>query len=274
MTPFLVARRFPEKPPTHHPMPHRLLSSLAAALLLCLAHVPSAEAQERPGRDCDYTISLDLLPAPAAVLDTAGMKAAMTLLEPESHGREHRFWVLWDSLGQPDTATYDGTDGRSAEGDALAGVILARMLPTEPILERAGSGRGARMRPREWSARLVVKEDGSLSLTPAIECRPRLLNGAEVVRALHRLVEPVPTAAPPEEQRWTPTRMRWVTLRMRIGPDGRVLEGIVAQRSGDARLDRQVFERFREVARFAPATVDGRPVAVWVDAPLEIEGPQ
>ena len=54
-----------------------------------------------------------------------------------------------------------------------------------------------------------------------------------------------------------------VTVEVRVGPDGRVLESRLQRSSGFPRLDAAALEEARRVWRLKPATVDGVPVEAW-----------
>ncbi len=54
-----------------------------------------------------------------------------------------------------------------------------------------------------------------------------------------------------------------VTVEVRVGPDGRVLESRLQRSSGFPRLDAAALEEARRVWRLKPATVDGVPIEAW-----------
>jgi hypothetical protein len=59
-----------------------------------------------------------------------------------------------------------------------------------------------------------------------------------------------------------PSRVRPPQFRLRIGDDGRVLEGVVTSSSGAPELDEELLRQALD-ALWEPASLDGRPVEVW-----------
>lgn len=249
--------------PAPIPIPSRpsiLVLPILAAVLSC---VPAA-AQDAVETRCAPTREAHGFPKPAEVLDTTGLADAMAFVVDGAAG-ERRFWLSWDSLGQPETVRYDAAAAEGSEDHLLASLLSVRMRPQEP---RVVHGPVPRRVP--WTARLGVDRDWSLALAPTVECMPHLENGEELNRALRQPLSPhaSPDGVVP------PALRRRLILRLHVGEDGRIVEAEVRDGSGDPRLDRLLSERARAVARFTPAVVDDRPVRVWVELPLEIEVPR
>jgi TonB family protein len=209
------------------------------------------------------------MPAVASVLDTTGLAAAMAFTAPERAPGELRFWLTWDSLGAPQTVRHGSGAEEGSEEHLLASLLAVRMLTQEPFVVHIGEGRRRESRRVPWTARLTVADDWMLVLAPTVECMPALLNGEEFESALQQplLVHPAPGGVDDAPAR---QRIRRLVMRLHVGEDGAVIEAVVVQGSGDARLDQSVAARVTEMARFTPAVVSDRPVPAWVDLPLVV----
>lgn len=62
-----------------------------------------------------------------------------------------------------------------------------------------------------------------------------------------------------------------VVVRVRVGPDGRVLAAELKGSSGHRRLDEAAVEHARRAWRFVPAMRDGVPVETWREIPVRFE---
>lgn len=98
------------------------------------------------------------------------------------------------------------------------------------------------------------------------DTQPVLLNARELLRLTTR-------AYPPDlrRQRLTGT----VEVHMKVMPDGMVDSTSISilHRDGDAAFGPAAARVVRQL-RFRPATIDGLPVAVWVDFPVNFGRPQ
>jgi len=118
--------------------------------------------------------------------------------------------------------------------------------------------------PAEWTAR----RDAELARLRAeraearLEAPPRIANPDEVTRELSRFADEHGRAHP--HLAGSP---RVVTLRLRVGRHGVPDHVTVAAGADDPALDAEAVRAAGRM-RFHPATVDGRPVAVWVTFPV------
>jgi hypothetical protein len=280
----------------------------AALLLLFLVATPPAAAQEVPG-SCRQDPSPERVPAPAAVIDTAGLRDALAAVMPDGEHRDHRFQVRWDSAGQPQPARYwnegwqdameafiaavvrgdeallsldpqnrpDSVHFRSeglvpAHAGILGRLIDARILPQPPMTVRAGQGRRSQERPVSWSGTLHVDADGTLTLTPSLACPPAVIH----VEALQQQIAARQAAIHEIARESTavpPRALRPSTLlvRIRVGMDGRPLTVEAVRRTRSPNLDRAILDVVHRHAQFRPASVDGMPVPVWVELPIHLE---
>ena len=91
-----------------------------------------------------------------------------------------------------------------------------------------------------------------------VEVAPRPLNLGELQGALQRLY--------PRELR-ARRQNGWTQVRLRVEADGRVRYAQVS-RSSHLEFDQPAVQAVRTL-RFRPGRVDGQPVAVWVELPIE-----
>ena len=106
--------------------------------------------------------------------------------------------------------------------------------------------------PTADTVRATIVENPSGSALP----EPRRMPASTDPR--HPLTQPAyPTASIRFGEEGT------VTVEVRVGPDGRVLESRLQRSSGFPRLDAAALEEARRVWRLKPATVDGVPVEAW-----------
>ena len=80
-----------------------------------------------------------------------------------------------------------------------------------------------------------------------------------------RFQPPYPAASERQEEEGV------VTVRVRVGPDGRVLSAELKASSGHRRLDEVAVEHARRAWRFVPATRNGLPVESWREVPVRFE---
>jgi hypothetical protein len=94
-----------------------------------------------------------------------------------------------------------------------------------------------------------------------VECRPLLLEPHVLPARLLALLERSAPEGNPQ---------MWISLRMWVTPEGDVAYAGLLQPTGSSRLDRVLVRDFARGLRFAPGTVNGVPVPVWVELPLQI----
>lgn len=91
-----------------------------------------------------------------------------------------------------------------------------------------------------------------------LECRPDVTNAGEVRRMIEDFAQQGPSASP-----------RPAMVRALVARDGEVVFVELSRSSGNVRVDDFALELFDRM-RFAPASIDGVPVDVWVQQPVEV----
>jgi TonB family protein len=185
------------------------------------------------------------------LLDTSAVLAVARRIEadPSAHVV---FAVRWgaDSIGTARELARTGLSGGAA--DTLAAALSAALVragdepPTSPH----------RIRVRVGAAALL--EAGS-----AVMCPPALLNRDSIGAALYRALEGRSIRTGIAEPGQRPMAVVWLY----ITEGGGVGRTRLDQSSGDPRFD-NVALGVADVARFAPALVDGAPSAEWVVLPV------
>jgi TonB family protein len=118
--------------------------------------------------------------------------------------------------------------------------------------------------PAEWTARRdaeLARLSAELA-DSAVQVPPRIANPDEVTRELTRFVAEHGRAHP-----HLADSQRVVTLRLRVTRDGEPDNITVDAGADDPVLDAEAVRAAGRM-RFEPATVNGRPVAVWVTFPI------
>lgn len=122
----------------------------------------------------------------------------------------------------------------------------------------------ARARGKDFPRSYRVHVTGSPALAVSIErsilCGPVSMGGPGGRGAT---VGRVTVRASPGSGGPPPSNPRPFTTRQKVDSTGQVVEVDIGSGSGFAEIDRTVRETLRE-QRFIPATLDGRPVAVWL----------
>jgi TonB family protein len=99
----------------------------------------------------------------------------------------------------------------------------------------------------------------------AVECMPRVLNGADFQRDMAGIAMGQTVVSPL-------TRQITMRVRMLVTRDGEVAYAELVRRSGRAGMDQEVVEAAQRL-RFRPARVDEHPVEVWVEQPIVLGPP-
>lgn len=118
--------------------------------------------------------------------------------------------------------------------------------------------------PAEWTARRDAELARVLAelADSAVQVPPRIANPDEVTRELTRFADGHGRAHP-----HLAGSQRVVTLRLRVGRDGAPDTITVDAAADDPALDAEAVRAAGRM-RFHPATVNGRPVAVWATFPV------
>ena len=94
---------------------------------------------------------------------------------------------------------------------------------------------------------------------------PVLVSARLDPRYAARFQPPYPPASERQEEEGV------VTVRVRVGTDGRVLSAELKASSGHRRLDEAAVEHARRAWRFVPATRDGVAIEAWREIPVRFE---
>lgn len=142
-----------------------------------------------------------------------------------------------------------------AQGAVTAAVLAGVYERAQPLLAAyPGAERGdVVVHFRLDSLPLVMPRVGDVVL----ECRPDVTNPGEVRRMIQDFARRGPASSP------SPAKVRALVAR-----DGQVVFMELARSSGSTRVDAFALELF-ETMRFAPASINGVPVDVWVEQPVE-----
>lgn len=104
----------------------------------------------------------------------------------------------------------------------------------------------------------------------AVECAPRLVTRDEVTREVNRILTRLAATEPGLFSPGAP-RVR-VSARMLVDRQGEVVFATLTRRSNRNAVDETILDLARR-QRFAPATLDGAPVDVWVELPFDLRSP-
>jgi TonB family protein len=145
---------------------------------------------------------------------------------------------------------------------ALAALSILRFAPAEI------DGRPVRVRvdlPIQWQVPTPAPQAAEVAAPPAyrleaVERQPMMLNVRTLRDAMNR-----------EYPEWLKSGQSRATVvvRMRVSPEG--IPGQAVIRSSTSPEFNEASLRAVRVIRFRPAALDGRPVAVWVELPLQWE---
>jgi hypothetical protein len=215
--------------------PMRSLSIILASVLL-LAIPAAAAPQAVANGTCKPLADPRKLPELDALFDSAVLTASLPATDDSSPAE------LWISVRPGENADAFVIDESAAGPWATATVtqVLASLR------------KGARVEMPSFRLRVVPGAAAQLSIDRSILCNPEAQGSPAPVRMTRAVV--------PGQ---TPPRPRSVSPRIRIGPSGDVRRVDLGSGSGDRELDRLMEESLRRV-RYRPATLDGRPVEVWL----------
>ena len=213
----------------------RRIDVFALTMFTSFLAARAAHAQE----GCKPVTEAKKLPAVTALLDSSAMAA--NLPTPEASAPAE-FLISVTTGSAPRAFIMDSSTALSAAGAA----VLERVVPSlKP---------NARNAVPAFRIRVIAGPAASISVEPSILCAPRL---------------PGP---PPRQASFTittqgrggpPPRPRSVTPRLKIGVNGEVLQVDLGAGTGYPDGDRSLRQSL-EGQRFEPATLDGRPVQVWM----------
>jgi TonB family protein len=161
-------------------------------------------------------------------------------------------FVAWFS---PRTGAVDSV--KAARRDALPAAA------TQAVMEALVTG-ARRLPPSDSVAVLdVMAVPGDPPTLRAVRSEPpRLSNSREVTRDLTRFARAYARAKPRP-----PSGSRVVVVRMRVDDAGVPSRVFVPAPSSEAELNAQAV-RAGSRMRFTPATLEGEPIAVWIEVPL------
>ena len=199
-----------------------------------------AEAAQSPAPDCRRLDLPRRLPAMADLVDSAAL--ASRLVGTFAGSPEVELGLAFPRpSGSPQAWVIDSGDSPDA-GSRLAGLVQAALRPD-------GAPPGTTLRIHIHATQPI-----GVRVQRSILCAPVPLDSGGSAQPA---VQVTGGGRPAPPQRWK------AVIRQRIGADGVVLDARLQPGSGKAELDRlallPVFAR-----RWRPATLDGRPVEVWV----------
>lgn len=112
----------------------------------------------------------------------------------------------------------------------------------------------------------LVPPAGGSTVTPRGSATDPVLTNAKLdPRYAARFQPPYPPASERQDEEGV------VVVRVRVGPDGRVLAAELKASSGHRRLDEAAVEHARRAWRFVPATRDGVAIESWREIPVRFE---
>lgn len=113
---------------------------------------------------------------------------------------------------------------------------------------------------------ILVPPAGGTSVLPLTPpSAPVVVTARLDPRYAARFQPPYPPASERQEEEGV------VTVRVRVGTDGRVLSAELKASSGHRRLDEAAVEHARRAWRFVPATRDGVAIETWREIPVRFE---
>jgi TonB family protein len=243
------------------------------AAVLCCAALP-ARAQEAPAGGVYELAQVETMPRPTNVAD---MRAALEAgYPPELRASGRQGTVVVSMVVSAEGETRDvGVVSSSEPGFDSATIAAVRLLRFTPAAV-AGKPVAVRLElPIQWQPAPAVS-------TSPVATAVRAAEAAEPGSKTYELRE-VTVAPRPRNiamlrqqlQRLYPPALRdmgrsgTVQVRFRVGTDGKVSSPTVT-RSTHVDFDRATLEAIRYL-EFTPARVDGSPVAVWVELPVQWE---
>lgn len=218
--------------------------------LLCAAF-PASLAAQSSCRTASYPAGLSL----ASRVDSV---AFMGAIDPSWFDGEELALLLvrYDSLGVPSSARVHSRShqGLHPQSDSIAAAYLSVVRP--------GVGEGA--------GPLVLSQGNGLApyFSESLEtCRPKIKNAREmpgiVNKALRRME--------PEARRTMSRSGRFrASLWVRVDTDGSIIEVRIAETSGNAAVDKAMYDAVSEAAEFEPGYIEGIPISVWARFSLTV----
>jgi len=218
---------------------------LAALALVLVVDGASAQVDDAP-RVPHRTVSI------GEALDSAATAERLRGLARPSARDAAWIFVTWFS---PRTGAVDSV--KAARRDALPPAAA------QAVMEALVAG-ARRLAPSDSGAVLdVVAIPGDPPTLRAVRSEPpRLSNSREITRGLTRFTRAYARAKPRP-----PSGARVVVVRMRVDDAGIPSRVFVPAPSSEAELNAQAVSAGSRM-RFTPATLEGEPVAVWIEVPL------
>ncbi len=243
------------------------------AAVLCCAATPAA-AQDGTAGGVYELAQVETMPRPTNVAD---MRAALDAGYPaELRASRRQGTVVVSMVVSPEGETREvGVVSSSEPGYDSATVAAVRLLRFTPAAV-AGKPVAVRLElPIQWQP---APEDSTSAVASAVRAADAAEPGPRTYELREVTVPPRPrniAMLQHQMQRLYPPALRdmgrsgTVQVRFRVGVDGKVSDPRVT-RSAHVDFDRATLEAVRYL-EFTPAQVNGQPVAVWAELPVQWE---
>ncbi len=234
------------------------LKHISLVVALCCA-ATAARAQDAPAAEPGRVYELAEVETPPRPSNVDSLRAALqasyppALLQAGAGGRVHVAFVVATDGTVGQAQVISSTDPAFDE-PTLSSVAVLRFTPGM----RGGSAVATRVEiPIDWKAPPPAQEARVYEMAD-VEVEPRPLNLREVRHTIER-------AYPPE------LRARrvsgFVHVRLRLDREG-VPRDLDVTRTSNVAFNQPTLESLA-LLRYSPALVDGQPVEVWIDLPIQ-----
>lgn len=228
--------------------PRVLLNDVSLALRASPLLLPEDVPE---GRRC--SISSSMPPSPATIVDVDGYRASLDGALDGPVAGDVLLSVGADSTGALTWFRILRTSLQDSLATVLANTLQGHLRPIGDGVHTAG-----------WRYRLQITPsaaDGFIRVGQSVHCGARMRNEAEVRQRMEDRAAWRPDFATLNEHD------RTVTLRLRIGRDGRILAVRIGKSSGYAGVDHIARDAY-SVAVFDPSLLDGESVEEWRNWPV------
>lgn len=224
------------------------LSPQRRGALLLTATPPARE------RGCVVAVPPEGLPTVAQLVDSAAL-ARTVGSESRFRGHYAIFTLAVDSTGAVKHLVTVESDASESAAERVRGLVSKHLVPNPDP---------------SWDVRLRIDAGPPprFEVGHQVLCRPLMRNRKKVARLAQWLVHRLPDEAFSDDY---PLGRRRAAVRLVIGVEGHVLESKVVKRTGSSHFDRLV-DVLVSAMRFRPATVDGVPIEVSAQIPLNFVG--
>lgn len=179
----------------------------------------------------------------AEIVDSAALASRISELRPRMplDTGVALFWVAYpDKAEKPFVHAFHATMAPAA-ADSIGKIVLS-------TIARGGGGGGTVLQ-------VTIGDSATFAARKATGARPSLLNGLELAERLMAVGK-------------HSERLGNGVVRIKVSPLGRPDSVWISHSSGSSQLDRAMVEIGR-MARFHPGNIEGYPVPMWIDQPLQ-----